>query len=85
MKHTMLVYDEFGKVIFSRTGVNVPMLAGTAVIEIPEGKEVSHVDVDTGEVFLKDIEAKKTVSQLEEELVAKEDYIAMLSLADAEV
>lgn len=85
MKHTFIVYDEFGKAVFTMTGDDVPMLAGTAVIEIPEGKEVSHVDVDTGEVFLKDAEAKKTISQLEEELVAKEDYIAMLSLADAEV
>lgn len=85
MKHTMVVYNEFGEIIFSQTGVTVPMLAGTAVIEIPDGKEVSHVDVNTGEVFLKDIEPVKTVADLKEELEAKDDYIALLCMADAEV
>lgn len=83
--HTLLVYDEIGNILFSETGRNPTSLVGTAVIEIPDGKEVSHVDVNTGEVFLKDIEPVKTVTDLEEELEAKDDYIALLCMADAEV
>jgi len=53
MKHTLIVYNEFGESIFTMTGDDVPMLAGTAVIEMPEGMEVDRVDVETGDVILK--------------------------------
>lgn len=62
--NTLIIYDETGAVIFSQTGRNIPSLVGTAVMEVPAGKEVDRVDPETGEVILKDRE-KTAGEQLE--------------------
>ena len=62
--NTLIIYDETGAVIFSQTGRNIPSLVGTAVMEVPAGKEVDRVNPETGEVILKDRE-KTAGEQLE--------------------
>lgn len=62
--NTLIVYDEFGNVLFTQTGRNIPSLVGTAVMEVPAGKEVDRVNPETGEVILKDKE-KTAGEQLE--------------------
>lgn len=49
--NTLVIYDESGAVVATMTG-NYPDLIGTAVIEVPEGYEVSGVNTETGEVIL---------------------------------
>lgn len=49
--NTLVIYDETGAVLSTMAGEKYT-LVGTAVIEVPEGYEVDHVDIETGEVIL---------------------------------
>jgi len=61
--NTLVIYDESGVVIATMSGEEYGAV-GTAVIDVPDGKEVSHVNTDTGEVILKP-RAKTAAQQLE--------------------
>lgn len=49
--NTLVIYDETGAVISTMSGDEYT-LVGTAVIDIPDGYKVDHVDIETGEVIL---------------------------------
>lgn len=53
---TLVIYDETGKVIMTQSGdVDFPSRVETAIVEVPNGKVVSHVNAETGEVILADV------------------------------
>ena len=49
--NTLVIYDDTGAVISTMSGEEYGVV-GTAVIEVPEGYKVDHVDVETGVVIL---------------------------------
>ena len=61
--NTFVIYDENGDIILTQAGGNdFPTSIGTAIVEVPDGKEISHVNVETGEVIL--VDAPKTAEQI---------------------
>ena len=70
--NTLIIYDENGTVFFTTSGDDMPSSVGTAMIEVPDGKEVDYVDTKTGEVILKDkvkTEAER-IAELEAQMAA---------------
>ena len=64
--NTFIVYDENGKVILTQVGGVFPSEVFSKTEDIPDGKEVSSVNVETGEVVLRDIPQSETEKRLEE-------------------
>ena len=64
--NTFIVYDENGKVILTQVGGIFPSEVFPKTEDIPDGKEVSSVNVETGEVVLRDIPQSETEKRLEE-------------------
>lgn len=71
--NTFVIYDEHGNIILTQMGNgDFPKSVGIATIEVPEGKEVDHVNTETGEVILKDkakTEAER-IADLEAQIAA---------------
>jgi len=62
--NTLVIYDETGAVIGTMTGKEYGAV-GTAVVEVPDGYEVTGVNVETGEAILTDkaaTEAERTAA-----------------------
>lgn len=58
---TLIIYDNNGTVYYQAYGdVIAPESVNAAVVDIPDGKTIDHVDGATGEVILKDVEKTDT-------------------------
>lgn len=64
--NTFIVYDQNGKVVLTQIGGIFPSEVFSKTEDIPNGKEVSSVNVETGEVMLQDIPQSETEKRLEE-------------------
>ena len=64
--NTFIVYDENGKVILTQNGGTFPTEIFVKTVDVPNGREVSSINVETGEVVLRDIPQSETEKRLEE-------------------
>lgn len=81
----LIIYENTGKVIATMSGEYTA--PACIVAEVPDNKEVDFVDIETGEVVLKDrpkTDAER-IAELEEQVEANNAYLEMLAMEDAEV
>ena len=63
---TLIIHNQDGTVILTQSGsFTMPESVGMVVADVPAGQTVDHVNVETGEVVLKELPKSETEQRLD--------------------
>lgn len=76
----LITYGWDGKILMSTQGINVQEPAGSIVVDVPDGKDVSSIDMRSGRAQPIFIDVPKTdVEKLQEQNTQLQTYIENMS------